>query len=219
MELIQKQIRLIYTTATTETCTGTCRVFIPDTGVTYNLQFFLSAHKFDFGFFDAYSGDSTLSTGGNTETVSGIGTSRLSELKKYNVTGDFFSRYKSSSGIANDGVDSTRSDLSANPQKIVYYIGGVTYTDLIDDDGSVTTSFTFEGQGYNSPDFINSPIYKDPDKSNLVSNPKIDSDVFIIRQQLSVFDKNYKLKDISNLVDLTTYAGGRFFNIVSINNL
>lgn len=151
-------------------------------------------------------------------TITGKGKSRLSELKKYTISGSFFSQYTLSSGSGNDGVNQNLSDLNVSPQKIVYYLGGITYTDLIYDDGSVETSFSYQGQGYLSPDFINFPLVKDPDKSNLVSQPKIDSDVFIVRQQLSAFDKNYKLKDISKLVELTTYAGGRFFNIVSINN-
>jgi len=48
-----------------------------------------------------------------------------------------------------------------------------------------------------------------------VSNPKINDDVFIVRQELSAFDSNYKLEFIRNLVDLTSYAGGNFFNIVN----
>jgi hypothetical protein len=32
---------------------------------------------------------------------------------------------------------------------------------------------------------------------------------------LSAFDQNYRLEYIQSLVDLTTYAGGNFFNIVN----
>ena len=56
---------------------------------------------------------------------------------------------------------------------------------------------------------------KEVNKKNIISNPKINDDVFISRQQLSAFDKNYRLEYINNLSDLETYAGGNFFNIVN----
>ena len=148
-------------------------------------------------------------------TITGKSKSRLSELKKYTVSSDFFNRYFLSSSRANDGVNKTKSNISTIPQKIIYYLGGITYIDYIYSDDNIKTVFSFEGQGYNSPDFRNNPIIKDPSKSNLVSNPKVDSDVFIVRQEISAFDKNYKLKNIKSLIELTTYAGGKFFNIVN----
>ena len=148
-------------------------------------------------------------------TITGESKSRLSELEKYTVTGNFFNKYILSNSSDTDGVNQGASNLSSDPQKIVYYLGGIKFVDYITSNGTTRTVFNFEGQGYNSPDFINTPIIKDPDKINLISKPKVDSDVFIIRQELSAFDKNYKLKNIRSLVELTTYAGGRFFNIVN----
>lgn len=66
-----------------------------------------------------------------------------------------------------------------------------------------------------NPNFINGPIYQSSNKENIISNPKIYDDVFIVRQELSAFDKNYRLEYMKNLVDLTTYAGGNFFRIVN----
>lgn len=148
--------------------------------------------------------------------ITGESKSRLVELRKYRSSGSISDRYYTSTGSAIDGVNTTLTNLTTQPFKIVYYIGQISYTDFVDaDENPIRTIFSFVPQGYTSPDFVNLPVYKDPNKSNLVANPKIDNDVFIIRQQLSVFDKNYKLKDVNNLVELTTYAGGRFFNIVN----
>lgn len=77
------------------------------------------------------------------------------------------------------------------------------------------TTFIFTAQGTNNPVFIEAPIYKDPKKDNIISNPKIDDDVFIVRQALSVQEQNYRLQYITNLVELTTYAGGNYYNIVN----
>lgn len=148
-------------------------------------------------------------------TITGNSTSRLSDLKKYSISGDFFNQHESSTGSGSDGVNENLSNLSTYPQVIVYYVGGITYTDLIYDDERDETRFNFVGQGYLSPDFIDAPIYKDPNKSNIVQNPKVYNDVFIVRQEASAFDKNYKLKDVKSLAALKTYVGGQYFNIVS----
>jgi hypothetical protein len=78
------------------------------------------------------------------------------------------------------------------------------------------TTFNYIARGTSETNnFIYEAYYKHPDKSKIISQPKINDDVFIIREDLSAFDKNYKLEYITNLVELTTYAGGRFFNIVN----
>lgn len=146
--------------------------------------------------------------------ITGECKSRLVELKKYKIGGDFFDQYFLSTNTNIDGVDENLSDITSSIKKIVYYIGGITFTDIIENDETSTT-FSFEGQGYNSPDFIDVEIYKDPNKSKIVQNPKVDNDVFIIRQEISAFDKIYKLNEINNLQELTSYAGGKFFNIVN----
>ena len=54
MEYIKKKILQATTTRTTTGCTGTCRVIIPNTGVTYHINFSLTQNIQDIGFFDAY---------------------------------------------------------------------------------------------------------------------------------------------------------------------
>ena len=142
--------------------------------------------------------------------VTGASTSRLSELRKYTITTVFADQYVINGNIVDDGVDVYNS---SPPEIIAYFISGIRYVDVTTGDTSGTT-FSFIAQGIGSPDFINAPIYKDPKKDNIISNPKIIDDVFIIRQELSAFDKNYKLEYVKNLNDLLTYAGGKFFKIV-----
>jgi hypothetical protein len=142
--------------------------------------------------------------------VTGVSSSRLSELRKYSTSSVFTNQYFGSGSPTVDGVDFPNS----NPLvRIVYYLGGIRYVDLLTGFTSGTT-YSFAGVGYNSPNFINKPLYKDPNKENIISNPKINDDVFIVRQELSAFDKNYRLEYIKNMIDLETYAGGNFFNIV-----
>jgi hypothetical protein len=144
-------------------------------------------------------------------TVTGTSNSRLSELRKYTITSVFTDQYFGGGSYTVNGVDFPNSNSQSN---IIYYLGGIKYTDLLTGYSSGTTyTFTSLGTG-DTNNFINLPIIKNPNKENIISNPKINDDVFIIRQELSAFDSNYRLEYIKNLVDLETYAGGNFFNIV-----
>lgn len=143
-------------------------------------------------------------------TITGTSRSRLSELKKYSQNPDPLDNYRQSATPANDGLNRFQS----TSDRFVYYIGGITYVDELNDTGS-TTTFSFEKNGIDTQDFIDSPIIKDPNKENMVSDPKVDNDVFIVRQQLSAFKDNYELQFIEDLNDLINYAGGNYFNIVN----
>jgi len=141
----------------------------------------------------------------------GTDNSRLVELKKYAVGVPFIQQYRSGGSWTTDGVDYANSPAI---EYVVYYIGGIRYVDETLIDG-VHTTFSFASQGISEPNFIDVPYYKNPNKEKIISNPKINDDVFIIRSDLSAFNNNYRLEYIRNLVDLTTYAGGRYFNIIN----
>jgi hypothetical protein len=142
--------------------------------------------------------------------VTGSSSSRLAELRKYTITNVFADQYVGGGNWIISGVDYPNSISGVS---VVYYLGGIRYHDKFT--GTTGTTFRFTAQGTGSTaNFMNVPIYQDPNKENIISNPKIYDDVFIIRQELSAFDKNYRLEYINNLVDLSTYAAGSFFNIV-----
>jgi len=147
-------------------------------------------------------------------TVTGESKSRLSELKKYTITNNFNEQYKINGSIDTNGVDTNNTIVN---NKIVYYIDGIKYTDIIQNNITIKTTFSFIKNSYNSLDFINKPIYKNMDKENIFDNPKIINNVFITRQELSAFENNYRLEFIKRLVDLETYASGKYFNIVNNN--
>jgi hypothetical protein len=144
-------------------------------------------------------------------TVTGTTYSRLSELEKYVETPSYSNQYVSNGSTVNNGVNYAES---VQGSCYVYYIDGMRYVDAISNGVSVGTTFGLTPQGTSSPDFIAAPMFKNPDKEKIISNPKIDDDVFIVRQELSAFDKNYRLEFIGNLLDLETYAGGKYFNII-----
>lgn len=144
--------------------------------------------------------------------VTGTSTSRLNELRKFTISTVFIDKYVMYDGI-NDGVDYINS---IPMHKIIYYLGDIRFIDYLSTSGTTTgTTFSFNTVGISDPQFMSAPIYKDPTKENIVSNPKINDDVFIVRQELSVFDGIYKLEFIKNLSQLLSFAGGNFFHIAN----
>ena len=138
--------------------------------------------------------------------------SRLQELRKYVVTPTFSQQYVGGGSWTQDGVDYPNSPAI---EYVVYYLGGIKYTDITLIDGTHTT-FEYDGQGISEPNFITGGTYiKNPNKEKIITNPKIFDDVFITRGEQSAFNKNYRLEFVGNLVDLTTYAGGKYFNIIN----
>lgn len=220
MDIIKKQFKIVTTTGTTTGCTGNCYVIIPysGTGVTYSLNISLNATANDWGFFEAF--DNPLATGATgvtvsagTYIVSGSSSSRLNELRKYSTSGTLSQLYFTSTDSATDGVDTGQTTTGLTASTYVYYIGGITYIDDIIS-GDTTSWFMFESSGYTSPAFVNLPYIKNENELEIISKPLVDNNVFIIRDENTAFQNNYRLKNIGNLTELTYYAGGAYFNIV-----
>lgn len=142
--------------------------------------------------------------------VTGVTNSRLIELRKYTINGTLGQIYTTGGSVDNDGIVL----LESTNTNIIYYLGGIRFNDIIDVTGGTTTTFAYEPEGLDNPNFITRYIYKDPNKENIISRPKIDNDVFITRQSISAFEKNYRLEFMEKLSDIENFAGGSYFNIV-----
>lgn len=175
----------------------------------------LSASIHDLGFFDtAISGVSTVS-GGTPFIVTGFSDSRLSELRKYTVSGDLSKLYKTSTGSTVDGLDLSKSFTGATATTYQYYLGGITYVDsIVSGVTAFTTTFSFQSLGLNDPNNFDTMTYiKDENKQNLVEKSQVSRDVFIDRQEQSVFERNYRLRAVNSLNNVLTYAGGNYFTV------
>lgn len=151
--------------------------------------------------------------------ITGHTTSRLLELKKIKASNVFSNQYVSDGSVFKNGVDYNNS---IENMIIVYYIDGIKYIDVLNNDvyESVYSGQTlqiFQPQGIIMDNFIDSSYIKNPNKSMIINSPKIINDVFIDRQETSVFDVNSRLEFIDNIGDLITYAAGRYFNIINNN--
>jgi len=148
---------------------------------------------------------------GFTYTVTGESFSRLNELEKYVVSNDPNVKYFPYTG-GTDGLSGFT--INASMTAFTYYVGGILYTDLtVSGSSATTTTFSFNAITNNPLNFDNKRIVKFENKQNMVENPRVGKDVFIVRQQQPVFERNYRLRAVNSLNDTLTYAGGNYFTI------
>jgi hypothetical protein len=210
MEIINKTFKII-NTGVTSGATG------------YSMNILLNANMDDMGLFDTY--EDTLATGAtgasltySAYTITATSRSRLVELRKFTRSTDLGTRYKTSLSPSSNGLDLFRSVTTGTDISYVYYIDGITYTDSYkttgETSGTTATTYSFISSGTSSPAFDNKPIIKDDSIFEIIEEPTVGSNVFIIRQEIPVFENNYRLKSINELSHLTFYGGGRYFNII-----
>lgn len=145
-------------------------------------------------------------------TVTGYSSSRLSELEKYVISSNPFVKYVTGGSLTSDGLYSYSSGSTGTTY--VYYLGGIKYSDIMSSGTTATTtSFLFTVTGFSSANFDNKRIIKIEEKQNLVENTQLSKDVFISRQEQSVFERNYRLRAVGSLNSVLTYAGGNYFTI------
>lgn len=208
MDYRNVKIKLKYKLVETTGCTN-CANYIVDTGITYYIKLRLRSEAIDFGYFnvdDNYTGDTTINN--ETYLVTGLTSSRLSDIEKFSKSNDISIKYKTTT---DENLDGLVINETIENQKYVYYIGGIKY---VDDILNNVTSFQFT-RIISNIDFINNPYYKDESKQNIISKPKINNDINVERQNIAIMDNFYRLKDINLLNDFDYYGGGSIFNIVS----
>jgi hypothetical protein len=148
-------------------------------------------------------------------TVTGFSESRLSELRKYTISGSLSALYVTSNINTSDGLDLSLTTTGISASTYVYYLGGITYKDKrVSPATGFTTTFSFQSLGTDDPNNFDQYRYlKNEEKQNLVENTQVSKDVFISRQEQSVFERNYRLRSVNGLNNVLTYAGGNYFTI------
>jgi hypothetical protein len=194
---------------------------VPNLNTNYVFPFLLTSDHKNLGFFDVYdfSGETGTTVDTFNYTVTGYCDSRLYTLEKYTITNNIVDKYFHSTDITINGVNFNESTYSEYPMTIIYYVDGIKYVDsYIDDsiDGYVNTYFVFNST-YPNDNFINKPYYKISYNDQLTNKIKIESDIFIERQKISVFSGNMSIENIRNLYELKSYRSGNYYNINKIN--
>ena len=92
-----------------------------------------------------------------------------------------------------------------------YTINDILYYDYLDG----TTIFLVRQSGFTNDTIVCSAITKDEKLLNVISEPEIQSNVFVERGKISALERLTRLGEIDNIGDLEKY-GYKFFNIVNI---
>ncbi len=175
------------------------------TGSTYNINVVLEEK---FTLIGTYNDDETSIISpeyndSDTSIVSGYTENRLSDVETY----DTVFPYK----VGMNGVTFVGYKPDSTIDYVEYNIDGIDYKTIFDD--FYTTTYSYIARGIDSLTGINFSLIKNDKILGINQKPEVLSFVNIERQEISVFDPFYRLKNIKNIGDLLTYGGGKFFNI------
>lgn len=206
------------------------------TATTFSLNIFLNQTIDNIGMFTDVTGGEYDITPHlySAGSVSGYTSSRISELKKYNVSNPYEEFFYFD--ITDDNRVSTIFELSPKTgytfnalndsnlgtenqiTGIIYYDLGVSET-IFDDDLNTYIRFpkstiSYKGSGWNEDNISLSATVMEEKYLGIISPPKIESEVFIDRGSVSVLESHLRLSEIASLEHLITYNNGSYYNII-----
>jgi|694.fasta_scaffold00003_201 hypothetical protein len=148
-------------------------------------------------------------------TFMAIGTSRLTELKKYGLTGY---TQNLDTGSLYSGSYFTGYTLNS-----LYYMDFPTNYTMIT--GSIPNYFSSGSIAFQNPNYvtgnttefatefiINNMLTRNEHFLGFIEQPRVYSDVFVERGKQGVMEMNFRLGEIDNMGELSVYGNG-FFNV------
>ena len=136
-------------------------------------------------------------------TITGITTSRLTELSQYGEN-----RYQLLVPIQQNGVDyGIITEINLN--YTAYTIEDVSYVDY----PNGVTIYSLQSSGLISEWMVAEPLVKDELLLGVAGQAEIQSNVFIERGKNSAYERVQRIGEVDNLGDLIKY-GYRFFNVI-----
>jgi hypothetical protein len=172
------------------------------TGVSQNYL-----HDYDSGYYSGTTNGIKPTypyTGYTTFSYIGIGTSRLSELKKYGATGYtqnllYSSKTENDISIYFTGYTFTYSGKTGTTTTLQYYDRSDGYTEIAGN----TTGFTKE-------EVFEQALTRNEHFLGFVEQPTVYSDIFVERGKLGVMERNFRLSEIDSMGELSIYGNGYF---------
>ena len=135
--------------------------------------------------------------------VSGLTKSRITELALYGTP-----QYQVGVPVISNGqIWGAISDI--NPVYTAYTINGTDYYDYVDG----TSIYFQQSSGLTEYNLTAVPITKDEVLLKVMSQPEIQTNVFVERGKNSAYERVQRLGEVDNLGDLINYGYG-FFNVV-----
>jgi len=144
----------------------------------------------------------TGATTGVTFSYIGIGSSRLTELKKYGKTG--YTQTLTSGSSMIDGVLYTGYTFT--------YIGktGTTTTLQYFDRFDGFTEIRGNTTGFTKEEVFNYALTRNEHFLGFVEQPTVFSDIFVERGKQGVMERNFRLSEVDSMGELNVYGNGYF---------
>jgi hypothetical protein len=164
--------------------------------------------------------------------ISGIVESRIEDVQSY----DKNQKYKLDFNISTETyvnytggtVNGVTKVTSTNPNDFKYVfdadkndpnIGTINQKDGLvftnNNENTNVSTVSYIGEGWNSTNTSLSATTKEEYLLGIISRPEIESDVFIDRGIITVYEKHLKMSEISNISQLSRYGNG-YFNISTV---
>jgi hypothetical protein len=105
------------------------------------------------------------------------------------------------------GADKTDPNIGT-----VNQANGLVFQDITGT-SSIYTSFSYKSEGWNAFDVSLSALTKEEYLLGIISAPEVESDVFIDRGIVTVYDRHLRMSEITNLDELVRYGKG-YYNII-----
>ena len=158
-------------------------------------------NSYDSGIYDNVGSHLPYPYTGNTIlSYRGLGSSKLSELKKYGSTGYTQTlTYGTIEGLTFTGYSFTYTHNTTGSTSLHYY-------DLSDGTTVISGSTT----GFTKEEVINYMLTRNEHFLGFVEQPQVYSDVFVNRGKQGVMERNFKLGEIENTGELDIYGNGYF---------
>jgi hypothetical protein len=165
--------------------------------------------------------------------------SKLQKLKSYDISEpykkDLNIRTESYKDYKGDNIDGVDRVVKIDEEEITYVMGaksdinigtsaqttGLLFVDNPKDgiefngaerNEKMITTIQYMGEGWNDRNTSRNPQIQYEHLIGIISQPEVESDVFIERGVLSIFDKHLRLSEIESLDHLERYGNG-FYNI------
>ena len=162
-------------------------------------------------------------------SLENLDTEKVAEVIKYKKTttvedvNTINDRIKGTNVIQKFERDKTKqgqNDLNKSTKKIRTFNfnidGELTNGEVLGESNNINTDTIFETNSLSFDNFVEEKIYKEEKYTGLISDPIIESEIFMERDINSVFERHQRLSEIEDINQLEVYRNGYYKTIKTI---
>ena len=141
--------------------------------------------------------------------IRGTTENKLDRVRTHLINEPFMVGYPGINGAVVTGIDPPIVGQTVVDSIITYIVDGITYQTRYSSLGDVGAKTTYE-TNLTGNHFDNYFYFKEEYNFGLTEQPKVDNQIFIDRNPLSVFEPQTRLGEINNMTQLEEYKNGYY---------